>query len=570
MKGKLILSVLFSAALLFTAEAARYARYNMVGYFPNGGKKLVVMSDEDCAGEKWSVKDNSGKEVLSGTVSASKIGVDKATPMKFNHVIDFSSLSTEGKYSFEMEGIKDVKLNIGKDLYKRVIESNLRWIKVQRSSDKDALDKEPSHFGDTACFIYRLKGADSKSGWTEHKDTKKIDLSGGWFDGSVFTKTTVTEAATVYSLLKAYQNNPSLFKKKLSKTDLVDILDEAKWGLDYLCKVMPDDEEFIVSCGGFEDNYQGLRLPHEDVLEGKRRAYSAHSFTQIGSASAALALGSVVFKEAGKTTDAERYLEMAKKMFDASKKAKTAIWMQDSYDLFKDDSSWDNMLLGAIELYKATGDEKYLTKAKSYASKVKSTIWPLYANQIMAGHFSFMEKNPASKKAFAKEVSGFKENLKKPWNFWRIPFGYEFSTTYGCMEVATYALLHAQNGGDDSFNDLAVDVLDFIFGVNAWGLSFVALEDVKSIKKPFSPIYILQSHLFPEGAVPVGPLDGPTHKSESKWIAFDPRSMEENKFNTKDVVYLDHSDDYMTSDVHTYGVADAVYFLSLITSVMGK
>jgi len=188
----------------------------------------------------------------------------------------------------------------------------------------------------------------------------------------------------------------------------------------------------------------------------------------------------------------------------------------------------------------------------------------------MSGHYSIMDKFPLSKKVFAAELKGYMEKTKESWNFWRVPFGFDYSMNYGSMEVATYSLLHTQKGGDESYKDLAVDVLDFIFGVNAWGKSFVALKDIPSVKQLGSPIYLLQTHLFPEGGIPVGPLDGPTHDDQSKWIAFDPRSMEEHKFNTKEIKFLDHFDDYMCADVHTYGVADAIFFLSAISSVVGK
>ncbi|GAF91483.1 unnamed protein product, partial [marine sediment metagenome] len=271
------------------SHAKGYARYNLAGYFPNTIKRIVIMSDDDCAGKKWEIKDKSGKSVLSGTVEKSLIGKGDHTPMDFNHEIDFSSLTTVGTFTFKIEGIKAFKIKIKKNPYKSIIQSNLRWLRVTRSGSKDCLDHKPAHFGDTASYIYRRKGKENTDEWEEDPNGKKVNMLGGWYDGFVYTKFTLTTALTTYSLLRAYEINPSVFGKKYSKTDLIDILDEAKWGLDYLLKTMPDDNEFIIQMGGFADNERGTLLPHEDPRDGKRECYSIFSPNQMGNAAAALA-----------------------------------------------------------------------------------------------------------------------------------------------------------------------------------------------------------------------------------------------------------------------------------------
>jgi hypothetical protein len=117
---------------------------------------------------------------------------------------------------------------------------------------------------------------------------------------------------------------------------------------------------------------------------------------------------------------------------------------------------------------------------------------------------------------------------------------------------------------------MVLDVLNYSFGINNWGVSFTAVPSIKqSIRRFNLPTYKLQTRLFPEGAVAIGPCDREAHDEESKWILDDVRVNYCYPFNTEAVVFLDHDDDYMTMESRINGAAENIYLMTLANTIFG-
>lgn len=565
-------AILFLLFALSICYAKRYARYNLVGYFPKSPKRIVIISDDDCAGKKWELKDKSGKNVISGSVGKSVCGKNDHTPFPHNYEIDITSLKTVGDFAFTMEGVKPFTITISQNLYASVVQSNLRWLRVARAGSKDVLDRKQGHFGDSACYVYRRKGNKNTDEWAEDANGKKVNMLGGWYDGYVYTKYTLTTALTTYALLRAYEINPALFGKKQSKTGLNDLLDEAKWGLDYLCKTMPDDKEFIIEVGDFADNDRGTLLPDEDPLDGKRPAYSIFSPSQMGNTAAALALGSAVFAKEGKKKEAEKYKAQAVTIFNKaiSKAASAPAWLEKEWALYEDKDQHDNLLLAAAELYRLTNNQKYLTHAKKFTKLAKNSWWAAYSSAHLYAHQRLMDKVPDSKKYLLSDLNEFNSKAQSSGNVWSSPQDYSLYHVYANIEIATASLLYQMASSDEKYEKEAMEMLDYVFGTNNWGLSFVSLPSIENcVKNYYSQVYMLQADLFPEGGIAVGPLDAKTHDEESNWCYFDPVAQPTYKFNTKKVKFFDHGDDYMCMRANTFGVAEGILLFSVATKLYG-
>jgi hypothetical protein len=100
MKRAALCVIVIISAIVFS-YAGRYARYNQVGFFPKAPKRIVIMSEDDCNGAGWIIKDKSGAIVLSGKTGASVCGKNDHMPFAFNYEIDGSALVTEGVFTFE-------------------------------------------------------------------------------------------------------------------------------------------------------------------------------------------------------------------------------------------------------------------------------------------------------------------------------------------------------------------------------------------------------------------------------------------------------------------------------------
>jgi hypothetical protein len=92
---------------------------------------------------------------------------------------------------------------------------------------------------------------DGKSFYGNRPDSSYVDATGGWHDAGDQLKYLITGSNATARMLMAYQWNPSIFEDKVNDlglpqpNGLADVLDEAKWGLDWIHKLHPTKEELI-------------------------------------------------------------------------------------------------------------------------------------------------------------------------------------------------------------------------------------------------------------------------------------------------------------------------------------
>lgn len=67
------------------------------------------------------------------------------------------------------------------------------------------------------------------------------DVSGGWFNAGDYNKYTPWTANYIVDMLKAYKENPLAwgddYNLPYSGNSIPDLIDEVKWGMDYLLKL---------------------------------------------------------------------------------------------------------------------------------------------------------------------------------------------------------------------------------------------------------------------------------------------------------------------------------------------
>ena len=565
------LIILLLLLLQFTGFAKIYLRYNLVGYEPDRSKQVIVMATTDESSTNWTITDSAKTVVLKGVLGNSETGKGAHMPMAFNYSINFSKLKTVGKYQLTV-GKETAQLTIAEQPYAFLPHEIIRYYRVLRSGSSDAEDHKFSHYGDKSCTLYR-KETSSNTSWKEGKDQKKVDILGGWYDAGDYLKFTLTTAYSAYALLLSYEINPELFKgvKNYSKTDLIDILDEAKWGLDYLLKVMPDDKEFIIQVGSADDHKQGDRMPNHDELDGKRPAYSAFSPTQMGYTAAALALGSKVFSSIGKQEDAEAYKTMAIKIYERAIYEESAAWIEEGWEKFYfDQSIHDNMELAATELYKLTGEKRYLSKAKTYAEKAGAAYWYSWGSFNMIAHLRLSEESGSAIEPLTTDLDFFKGISEEENNLWGLPHKYTWSSLYSFFGVGNAAMLYQLNKKGTYYNKLAYNVLDYSLGMNNWGMAMVASQKIpNSVENIYSQIYRLKPKLYPSGAIAEGPGDKATHDRLKQYFHI-PEINRFDEFNTDQVVFYDYEHDFQTMETTICGLSDGLLFFTLMSKLHSK
>ncbi len=549
------LSLILSVQL----SAQTYLRYNQAGYRPDRPKSLVIISCDDLSGQSWTLYEDS-VEILSGKINESIAGRGDHTSHPYNHVVDFSSLDRAGDYTFRT-GNNAASIRIDPHPYAVLITDALRHLRTARSGTETALNHALSHAGDSAATVYEIAG-DAESGrWAQSDPKVTLDCKGGWYDAGDFIKFTLTTANTVYYLLQAWEDNPKAFTSVLSTSGLPDVLDEALHGLNYLMKMHPQPDLFVIQVGNYLDHDQKMRLPENDMLDGKRPALCAISPVHMGVTAAALAKGARVFTEIGRQETADSFLQKALSIYDRAIQPdalEVAAYEKDqTNDFYRDNSLDDNMALGAIELFKTTSDTFYLRQAQSFNPRVANWLgWSSYNWSVHSAVTGEYDEDFGSRAQ--SQIEYFVQRMDPVWG---IPMEYTWSSLLGWNAVGAAAGAWNRIHPDSAVYDLHLKMVDYLFGRNNWGVSFLASTRLNnSIRRIYNPVYRLKE-LFPQGAVALGPGDRRTHSLMENYFGTPPESALDS-FHTDEAVFYDWENDFMTSETVTMSQSYAIWLLA--------
>lgn len=170
---------------------------------------------------------------------------------------DFTNLTTDGDYFIRdiQRNVRSVSFKIAADVYKPVLRAALRYFFYQRAGQIKSAANAGIGWADGASHVG--PGQDTQARLYSAKDdaTTERDVSGGWYDAGDENKYTAWAAGYVVDLLHAYAEKPSVwgddFNIPESGNGIPDIVDEAKWGLDWL-KRMQEPEGSVLSIVGVE------------------------------------------------------------------------------------------------------------------------------------------------------------------------------------------------------------------------------------------------------------------------------------------------------------------------------
>jgi len=551
--------VLLFLASVLPARAETHLRWNQSGYAVAQPKVFVALSDTDLAGRDWFVWQGD-KVVLRGVFDPSVTGVGDHTPFAFNYHADLGALAEPGDYEFITAGAAPAKFRIAVAPYLERLPMPLRHLRLMRSASSYTIGRLYSHGGDARAPRWVPEGDPANGKWAAAEPAATVDGLGGWYDAGDQIKFTLTNAATTYGLLYAWHLNPAFATKWRSPTELPDLLDEAQHGLEFLMRVHPDHDTFIIQVGNAEDHSQPARLPEEDKLDGKRPALCALSQVHMGATAAALALGARVFNEIGQTADAVRYGDMAKAVYARARESDTiatAFERDEVNDFYRDPDPRDQLALAAMELFALTKEPAYLEQAKAYAPPAAKEIgwadWNWLANAALAPH------DPAAKVRLHDELAGYLKTSATAGAPWGIPGTYGWGSLPRWIGMANAARIA---GDSRESRTLFWDMADYTFGRNNWGVSFLFDEGVpNTLRHLYSSTYKLL-HKFPAGALSEGPGSRKWHDELAKYFTI-PADDSFHRFNTAAGVFFDNDTDFMCQEATITAQADILIMLAL-------
>jgi endoglucanase len=171
---------------------------------------------------------------------------------------DFSAVTAPGTYQIVDPGkkVRSYTFEIGDNVYRKVLVQAVRMFFYQRLGQARSVANAGAKWADGASNLGPGQDPQARRFLDKTNPATERDLRGGWADAGDFNKYTSWAAGYTQELLDAYRQNPTVwtddFNIPESGNGIPDLLDEAKWGLDWLKRMQNPDGSVlsIVGVGG--------------------------------------------------------------------------------------------------------------------------------------------------------------------------------------------------------------------------------------------------------------------------------------------------------------------------------
>ncbi|WP_149274600.1 glycoside hydrolase family 9 protein [Pareuzebyella sediminis] len=569
----------------FGAEDSFYIRINQIGYLPNETKIALVFSNDKVKENFLLVSETDGRTIASFPLKRTK--TKGWGTFEYYYEIDFTTVTTEGVFYLKGEKTdhRSQEFKISENAYKHKTEQLLGFMRQQRCGYNP--------FFDVVCHQ-----GDGRSFYGPMPDSTFVEASGGWHDAGDQLKYLMTGSYATAHMLKAYELYPDVFEDgsnalgQPGPNGIADVLDEAKWGLDWILKLHASPNQLIHQVGDDRDHRVGFKLPDKDNADygwgpnSYRTAYFANGRPQglnkymseatgvsnlAGRSAAAMAIASRIWKARLKDSIfAETCLKAARSLYKMGKDNE-GFQQGNSFGApyrYSEKTWADDMEWGAAELFKETGDKAYLEDAKSYALKANTDTWMPYDSVphyqyypfVNLGHFALYEHVD---EGFKTKLAGFyksgiEDNIKRgETNPYRVGVPFIWCSNNLLTSLITQIVLYERMTGDTSYDRFKIAQRDWLLGRNPWGTSMFT-------KMPENGEYPLDVHTatwaITRKEVPGGLVDGPVYATiynSLRGLKLD-HPDEFEAFQNDFVVYHDDIGDYSTNEPTMDGTAGSI------------
>lgn len=235
-----------------SATVSAFMVVDQFGYLPDA-QKIAVIRDPQTgydADKSFTpsaslslVNMTTGETVLSAAPTVWNSGNTDNSSGDKAWWFDFSNITTAGTYAVvdKTQNVRSPSFKIAADVYKPILKSALRTFFYQRAGFAKQQPFAELAWVDGASHIGVGQDKNARLYSDKTNAATEKDLSGGWYDAGDYNKYTTWAADYVITLLHAYIENPAAwtddFNIPESGNGIPDILDEVKWGLDWLKKM---------------------------------------------------------------------------------------------------------------------------------------------------------------------------------------------------------------------------------------------------------------------------------------------------------------------------------------------
>ncbi|MEI9960681.1 MAG: glycoside hydrolase family 9 protein [Limisphaerales bacterium] len=577
--------------LLSSKSEQLFIRVNQLGFEVKDTKTAMAFSQSDVPKTFSVVNITTGKSIFNG--KAKRItGV--VWGQFTNHVeLDFSALEKPGEYCIRMGEATSPPFTIGKNIYDNLPDELLEFMREQRCGYNPWLG--------TNC--HQLDG---RTAFGPLPDATAIDATGGWHDAGDLLKYLLTSGNATAQMLLAYELNSHRDARDTKRfadhvdalgrpgtNGIPDILDGARWGLDWMLKLHPAPDQLYHQVADDRD-HAGWRLPQNEVTDygwgkgGARVVYFADGQPQglkkyksestgvanlAGRYAAAMALAYQIWKDDPQQKDfARRCLQAGREVY-ALGRAKPGVQQGNSYGspYRYAETTWaDDMEWGAVELFRATGEKSFLVDAKHYATLAADENWMgkeqtghyQYYPFMNAGHFRLYDLVDAKfKKMLANYYRAGIERCVSAGdkNPYRIGVPFIWCSDNLVVALVTQCAFYEQMTGDRRYHDFAAKQRDWLLGRNPWGTTMFT-EIGSAFPRDVHLMTTQLTHRTVRGALVDGPVYERIFKSLKGVTIHEPDPL---ALFQGAAVYHDDMNDYSSNEPTMDGTASAILMFAL-------
>ena len=476
--------LLCPAALVYGSESAQLAiKVDQVGYPLNGPKVALISSPATTFEIRRS---NDGGVVFQGKLGSAVAGPNTGDQVQ---AADFSGLRRTGSFYLVVPGAgRSWNFTVGKNVFAHTYYMAMRAFYGQRCGT--AVDLGPEFPGYSYPACHQHGEFHPSSGAKGPRDN-----IGGWHDAGDYGRYMANSGISTGTLLWAWE----IYGQKLKNISLMipesgngtpDILNEARWNLEWMLKMQDDD-------GGAwhkqaSEQFPGFIAPEDDKLPSEVVGTGSAPYKSTCATADLAAVGAIAAR-VYQPYDAK----FAAKSLDAARKAWA--WTEKYPDVtfrnppgvgageYADANCKDERLWAAAELWRTTGDAAYHDFfLKNYAEFLPSLDSPPAENWATVEPMALWTYALSTRKgADAKAVAAIRKRILKaaraivertrsnPYLTSMQARDYVWGSNGVAASYGTYLLIANQLEPDNSFVDVARDNLHYLLGRNTFSLSWV-------------------------------------------------------------------------------------------------
>ncbi|MFC7308186.1 glycoside hydrolase family 9 protein [Streptomyces monticola] len=480
-----------------TSAATTGVRVNQVGYLPDGPKGATVVTTAPQS-LTWQLRDTSGAVVASGATVPR--GADAPSGQSVQ-VADFSSYRGTGSgYVLAVDGNTSAPFDIRANLYDGLRSDAMAFFYHQRSGTPidaslvgSAYSRPAGHLG-----VAPNKGDTSVPCQATVCDYTQ-DVRGGWYDAGDHGKYVVNGGISTWLMVNSFERakragedaalGDSTLKIPERGNGIPDVLDEARWELDFLMRMqVPEGKQYAGMAFHKIHDAAWTALPTRPEQDSQPRELHRPSTAATLNLAAAAAQCARVFKPYN-AAFADRCLSVARRAWTAAQ-ANPALYAPDSDSTgggaYGDTQVGDEFYWAAAELYATTGESGYRDAATGSSWHTSESAFSAYgfgwSDTAALGRLTLATVPnglPAADRdrvrtSVATAADGYLSRMAAQGYAVPVPAdGYFWGSNGAVANDAIVLAVAAELTGNERYRTGALETMDYLLGRNALGRSYI-------------------------------------------------------------------------------------------------